>query len=105
MRPPWKDERDAELVYLGGRAPGGPDRGRSSRSPRLPAWARWLSSRVAPGFMLSWPTSPDARLGAVSRRSPRALSSFAVWRMVAWEARDETLAAPGLGSTCPWRGH
>lgn len=48
VRPPRKDERDAELVYLGGRAPGGPDRGRSSRSPRLPASAPWLSSPAAP---------------------------------------------------------
>lgn len=25
--------------------------------------------------------------------------------MAAWEARDETLATPGLGSTCPLREH
>lgn len=106
LRPPREDERDAELVYLGGRAPGEPDRGRSSRSPRLPAQAQWLSSSAAPVPRAQVASPLHLTPGSVRqlRVAPWAFS-FALWRSVEWEARDETLAAPGLGRTCPWRGH
>lgn len=52
-------ERDAELVFRGGRALGGPDRGKIRRPPPLPRREFFL---VPP----SSPASPGAALGALS---------------------------------------
>lgn len=91
MRPPRKDKRDAELVYLGGRAPGGPDRGRSSRSPRLPASAAWLSSPAAPvphltpGLVRSGPRRPVRFLPLPCGRRWRGRCGTKPWRLPAGE--------------------